>query len=561
MNILLIGLPLFRPELEQLGHSVVTAGLSADRDMVLPRDRFSFREIAGRFGPAWRPDVCLLVEELGPRVFPAGVEECPCPLIFYSIDTHLNYFWLRHFASACDGVLTTQRDYVAPLSRLTGMAAWLPWGVDPGEFRDLGVERDLDIAFVGCVDEHRPRRRMLLEELSRRFNVAVYSPNEQKPWFTPDEISGVFSRARIVINEAISAEVNFRVFEAMAAGAMLLTERVGNGLQEMFEDGRHLVTFAPLEVVEKAAWSLEHAVERERIATEGKRLVLERHTRLARARELASLLERCERWPGRSSSSLGRTGFLLLRRGLLGSDEDLAATGEMLLNGCAEVEGKGTGLLNLAEFHAACGSVEKALPLYAASWREGERCFRLAAQWGTLLLDAGRVEDARAVLRLLMFLDFPQEVRDGLERALVGELPSPSLYIWLSRAAETTDDRFSPGFIPRQLGAVPLTGLDFIELGERRFPGHPPLIEERGDLNFRNGIHATAAADYLRALLAGSRDPRVWYDSALALAGSFRFKDALQQAEIALELKPDPDSLELSSRLRRLAASADAFQT
>lgn len=69
-----------------------------------------------------------------------------------------------------------------------------------------------------------------------------------------------------------------RVFETMSTGSFLLTNWIPT-LSELFEDGKHLVTYKTLdEMVEKAKYYLEHDEEREKIAKAGYDEFISKHT-------------------------------------------------------------------------------------------------------------------------------------------------------------------------------------------------------------------------------------------------------------------------------------------
>ena len=84
-----------------------------------------------------------------------------------------------------------------------------------------------------------------------------------------------------------------RVFEAIACGGFLLCDRQRDVLA-LFRDGEHFVSFGDArELAEKARYFLDRPVERESIARQGRREVLQRHTYIHRLRELFSVVNRC----------------------------------------------------------------------------------------------------------------------------------------------------------------------------------------------------------------------------------------------------------------------------
>ena len=89
-----------------------------------------------------------------------------------------------------------------------------------------------------------------------------------------------YSKARIVANYPINNDMNPRIFEAMGAGALVITHRiVNNGFEELFKENEHLVVFDDFdEMIEKINYYLENKEERERIARNGFEYVKSYHT-------------------------------------------------------------------------------------------------------------------------------------------------------------------------------------------------------------------------------------------------------------------------------------------
>jgi hypothetical protein len=99
----------------------------------------------------------------------------------------------------------------------------------------------------------------------------------------------VYGRSRMVLNQTVGGDLNFRVFEGLASGALLVTERTGNGLEHLFTDGEHLVTY-PRGDVDAVVGLVEHYrnadTERRAIAEHGRVRVLAQHCEHHRADEV-----------------------------------------------------------------------------------------------------------------------------------------------------------------------------------------------------------------------------------------------------------------------------------
>lgn len=86
------------------------------------------------------------------------------------------------------------------------------------------------------------------------------------------------------------SSLNMRVYEAMAAGAMMLTDEKSDA-RLLFEAGNELVTYStPRELRQKARYYLDHPGERAQIAEAGRRRVARDHTYAARMKANAPLI-------------------------------------------------------------------------------------------------------------------------------------------------------------------------------------------------------------------------------------------------------------------------------
>ncbi|NJD38913.1 MAG: glycosyltransferase family 1 protein [Geobacter sp.] len=230
----------------------------------------------------FQPDLVLFADQ-GCLPMLTGIEDLGVPAAAYLIDTHLHYSWHRYFAGMFDLVLAAQQDAALSLQRQHSDCQWLPLFSRQGDLRQ-GVKKQIDIVFVGTVDpERNPSRVGFLSAFAQQLPLEIRSGDYRQS----------FNEARIILNQSVGRDINFRVFEAMACGSLLLTDRVGNGLDLLFTDREHLVLYRKGDIedaVSKARYYLEHPVEREQIAAAGHRLVVARHTLEVRINELLCLL-------------------------------------------------------------------------------------------------------------------------------------------------------------------------------------------------------------------------------------------------------------------------------
>ncbi|MFH1624466.1 MAG: glycosyltransferase, partial [Pseudomonadota bacterium] len=207
------------------------------------------------------------------------------PSAWWVIDTHLQYQWDLMKARTFDYVFVAQRDGAERL-RQDGIASatWLPLACDPGIHKKYRLKKRYDIAFVGNVGSGF--RHELLNLIRKEFKNSFIG----KVHF--QEMARVYSQSRIVFNRSIKNDINMRVFEALSAGSLLITNGLDdNGLGVLFEDGNHLVTYGDgEELVKKIRYYLEREEEREKIAVAGIKEVRGKHTY---ERRMRTVLKEC----------------------------------------------------------------------------------------------------------------------------------------------------------------------------------------------------------------------------------------------------------------------------
>lgn len=201
------------------------------------------------------------------------------PAVLYAIDTHLPHSWrkIRRMARAYDVVFCCHR---AGAQRLPG-ARWLPVACDWELHGSPDRPRAWDVAFVGT-DGGVPRK-FYLQALRERY------PNSFIGGADPCGLGAIYGRARIGFNYSIADDVNMRMFEVMASGALLVTNRLSHDdLQRLgLEAGRHLAVYrSPQELFALIDYYLGRPDERDVLARAGCGLVRRQHTYGHRMKQL-----------------------------------------------------------------------------------------------------------------------------------------------------------------------------------------------------------------------------------------------------------------------------------
>ncbi len=191
------------------------------------------------------PDIILQQESLGSKVFLRGLALVNCIKIFWSVDTHMNMYWHGLYGSLFDGVLTTQKKYVPLLEKVcTAKICWVPWmggrlGPDTGTQEGVipHSKREHDMTFVGRVSPQRPSRQWFVDFLKNGYDLNMADG------LSVSQMMTLYKQTRIVPNEALFGEVNFRLFEGGSCGCAVVTPYVGEELAELFEDGKEIAVY------------------------------------------------------------------------------------------------------------------------------------------------------------------------------------------------------------------------------------------------------------------------------------------------------------------------------
>lgn len=271
-------------------HAVITAGFRCPEEVLelwgfdgappeyaphaidLPL-KHTYREIAARLPAGFAPDLYLWVDS-GPKEVPPDIEAIGGVKAGYLIDTHiapeLRLAMARHFDYTFLAQKAQVPDFIAAGIR---NVTWIPLACSP-ELHETGpLDRIYDVAFIcNPQGDHTDRRRNIMETIAKRF------PNSRTGRFWPEQMARIYAQSKIVVNACVNRDVNMRVFEALASGALLITDEA-DGLEDLFDDGKHLVVYRRDEdlggLIER---HLADAESRETIAAAGCALVYEKHT-------------------------------------------------------------------------------------------------------------------------------------------------------------------------------------------------------------------------------------------------------------------------------------------
>lgn len=154
-------------------------------------------------------------------------------------------------------------------------AVFVPKGYDDSRLRDLGIERDIELGFVGSLGSVAySGRKQLLEDLAKVEPLLITKTR------SGEEYLQTLNRIRFFVGADVGmGEYMIKNFEAMACGCLLFTFDQGEEENRAlgFEDGVNVVLYRSLaELREKLGLLRQDAGRAACIASEGRKLATSR---------------------------------------------------------------------------------------------------------------------------------------------------------------------------------------------------------------------------------------------------------------------------------------------
>jgi len=243
-----------------------------------PYGAFDLAEIARALPDDQQPDVVVCHVDCGVGIKPRNIRAFGCPVVLFAADSHWGDRALsemvRYAASEpFDRVVVLYDRHHIPFYRAAGVrnVHWIP-GLTfaHGDERARAALRDTrhaQLALVGKAGYHFRRQRLFAALIAAKLPLAWKEVRQP-------EVLAHYGESLIGLNASMNGDLNLRVFETIAGGAMLLTDRLApeSGLDELLREGVEKISYDNAQdLVEKARHYLEHPDEARAIGEAGRR--------------------------------------------------------------------------------------------------------------------------------------------------------------------------------------------------------------------------------------------------------------------------------------------------
>lgn len=245
-----------------------------------PLGEYDLAALAAKLPSDQQPDAVVCLVDASWRSIPRNLRAFRCPKVLLVADTHhlsapISGMIRYAQSEAFDRIVWLYDRHHAEFFRAAGLKQlyWFPGLTFPHTDEAVvaarsAVARESRIAFVGQTGICHPRRIQMLSRLhAHQLPLTVRAVSQR-------EGLSFYGSSLVGFNSSLNGDLNLRVFEILASGAMLLTDALApaSGLGELWQSERELVTYAtPNELIEKARHAIAHPEEAKAIGMAGAR--------------------------------------------------------------------------------------------------------------------------------------------------------------------------------------------------------------------------------------------------------------------------------------------------
>lgn len=262
-----------------------------------PFGSYDVTELSSLFSPNQYPDVVVCHVDCGFCLKPRNLSVFRCPVVLLAADSHwgdravsalIRYALSEPFART---IVVYDRHH-ADLYRAAGVqnVHWFPGLTfahpDSRIAAATGQVRLPHLALVGKTGYHFFRQRTFAALIAARLPLAWKEIRQS-------EAIAFYGKSLIGFNASMNGDLNLRVFETLAGGAMLLTDRLSPsaGLDDLLAEGREKISYRDTdELVALARHYLGHPGEAAEIGAAGRRWFEQNFTNERRRKAFAAIV-------------------------------------------------------------------------------------------------------------------------------------------------------------------------------------------------------------------------------------------------------------------------------
>jgi hypothetical protein len=165
---------------------------------------------------------------------------------------------------------------------------WLPFSVSTDKYKNLNLERDIDVMSVFLVKNYLYPKRSYLQKVIKSLPFKTFTD-----YVIHEQYINTLNRSKIfVTSNNIYGSLNMKYTEIPACGTLLFAN-VPEDLNDVgFKDGENIIIYKNWkDLKSKIRYYLKNDNERQEIANNGMKLVTTKHSNEVRIKEMTEIIE------------------------------------------------------------------------------------------------------------------------------------------------------------------------------------------------------------------------------------------------------------------------------
>jgi hypothetical protein len=118
-----------------------------------------------------------------------------------------------------------------------------------------------------------------------------FKTNNYKKFYKNNEMGKAYSSSKIIFNKSVNNDLNMRFFEGICSGGLLVTDKIKNGVNDLFLNKFHYIRYnSAKDAIHKINYYLKNKKVRKLIADRGQKLAMKSHTYKHRLATILNLI-------------------------------------------------------------------------------------------------------------------------------------------------------------------------------------------------------------------------------------------------------------------------------
>ena len=252
-----------------------------------------------------KPDFILYLNDIGNQMEPSihGLSNTDIPVGLFVNDVHRFIQLRKNYITKhkINYLFTVSRDqFIKIYPEFINKMEWFPHFVQTEIYHDYDMKRNINLLMIGAVNDLYPLRQKIVKAYEgdpsfvyrKHPGYRTFSKYEEDQYYIGDSYVKELNRAKIVFTSpSVFHYPVIKYFEVLSCKTLLLAPTFPELEDLGFIPDYHFVAIHEDNFMEKAAYFMDHEVERKQIAEQGYQFIRKNHSVQTRAEQLVKKIK------------------------------------------------------------------------------------------------------------------------------------------------------------------------------------------------------------------------------------------------------------------------------